>query len=134
MTKKHDYIQTVGRRKEAVARVRVGTKEADGLTLTVNGRDFKDVFKYVEWQNTITSPLTLTGMLKREISVKVGGGGIMGQAEAIRHGISRALSLLDPAVRTTLKKAGFLTRDPRIKERKKPGLKRARRAPQWSKR
>ncbi|OGY89875.1 MAG: 30S ribosomal protein S9 [Candidatus Komeilibacteria bacterium RIFCSPLOWO2_01_FULL_52_15] len=134
MVKKHDYISAVGRRKSAIARVRLSAKEADGLKITVNGRDMKDFFMYQEWQNVVTSPLTLTGNLKREVSVLVRGGGTNGQAEAIRHGISRALVSLDETLKATLRKAGYLTRDPRAKERKKPGLKRARRAPQWSKR
>ena len=134
MVKKHDYISAVGRRKSAIARVRLSAKEADGLKITVNGRDMKGFFMYQEWQNVVTSPLTLTGNLKREVSVLVRGGGTNGQAEAIRHGISRALVSLDETLKATLRKAGYLTRDPRAKERKKPGLKRARRAPQWSKR
>ena len=134
MVKKHDYISAVGRRKSAIARVRLSSKEAEGLKVTVNGRDMKDFFMYQEWQNIVTSPLTLTGNLKREVSVLVRGGGTNGQAEAIRHGISRALVSLDETLKATLRKAGYLTRDPRAKERKKPGLKRARRAPQWSKR
>jgi len=134
MVKKHDYIAATGRRKEAIARVRMSSKETEGMKITVNDRDFKDFFMYVEWQNTVMSPLTLTGNQKREITVKVNGGGTNGQAEAIRHGISRALVTLDETLKATLRKAGYLTRDPRAKERKKPGLKRARRAPQWSKR
>lgn len=132
--KKHDFVSAVGRRKGAIARVRVSAKPVDTLTITVNDRDFKQYFNYFDWQNIITGPLTLTGSLGRSITALVNGGGIKAQAEAIRLGISRALLKLDAEMRATLKKAGYLTRDPRIKERKKPGLKRARRAPQWSKR
>ncbi|MBI4090915.1 MAG: 30S ribosomal protein S9 [Candidatus Komeilibacteria bacterium] len=132
--KKHDFVSAIGRRKGAIARVRMSAKPVDTLTVTVNGRDFKDYFNYFDWQNSITGPLTLTGMQNRSITALVNGGGIKAQADAMRLGISRALLLIDAELRATLKKAGYLTRDPRIKERKKPGLKRARRAPQWSKR
>ena len=132
--KKHDFVSAIGRRKGAIARVRMSAKPADTLVVTVNGRDFKDYFNYFDWQNIITGPLTLTGMQNRSITVLVNGGGIKAQADAMRLGISRALLLIDAELRATLKKAGYLTRDSRIKERKKPGLKRARRAPQWSKR
>src|SRR3989338_8954952 len=132
--KKRDYIATVGRRKSAIARVRLKLKPAETLSITVNDRDFKEYFNYAEWQNTITSPLTLVGELAREITVRVTGGGIKSQAEAVRLGVARALIELNPELRQSLKKVGFLSRDARIKERKKPGLKKARRAPQWSKR
>lgn len=132
--KKHDFVSAIGRRKGAIARVRMSAKPADTLVVTVNGRDYKDYFNYFDWQNIITGPLTLTGMQNRSITALVNGGGIKAQADAMRLGISRALLLIDAELRATLKKAGYLTRDSRIKERKKPGLKRARRAPQWSKR
>ena len=132
--KKKDYIAAVGRRKSAIARVRISTKPVDTLTITVNDKDFKEYFNYFEWQNVIVGPLELTGNNKKDISIHVLGGGIISQAEAIRLGIARALLVSDTELRATLKKAGYLTRDPRIKERKKPGLKKARRAPQWSKR
>jgi small subunit ribosomal protein S9 len=100
----------------------------------VNGRPLGDYFNYFELQDIITSPLTMTGNVAKTITIRVVGGGLKAQAEAIRLGIARALVAADTQVRSTLKKAGYLTRDPRIKERKKPGLKKARRAPQWSKR
>lgn len=134
MTARKTYIATVGRRKSAIARVRLNVKPSDVLRITVNGKDFKAVFNYFEWQDIITAPLRAVGANNHEISAKVQGGGVKAQAEAIRLGIARALIASDKQLRPTLKKAGFLTRDPRIKERKKPGLKRARRAPQWSKR
>lgn len=132
--KKLDIIATVGRRKGAIARVRVSSKPADTQSITVNGRPLADYFNYFELQDIIRSPLTMTGNAAKTITVRVVGGGLKAQAEAIRLGIARALVAADAQVRSTLKKAGFLTRDPRIKERKKPGLKKARRAPQWSKR
>lgn len=128
-----EYLYAAGRRKTAVARVRIYPK-GKGL-IVVNGMPMTDYFDMVTSKEIITSPLKLTGHNKEfDISAKVEGGGTSAQAEAIRHGISRALLLFDDTLRSTLKKAGFLTRDARSKERKKPGLKRARRAPQFSKR
>lgn len=126
-------IATVGRRKTSVARVRL-TTGGKGV-ITVNGKTMEQYFPDEFWQMTVTSPLTLVGQRKNvDISVLTNGGGVNGQAEAVRHGIARALQKMDPDMRSTLKKAGFLRRDPREKERKKYGLKRARRAPQFSKR
>lgn len=120
------YIATVGRRKTSIARVRL--QDGQGL-ITINNKEVKDIHP------TIKEPLELTGLTKKvDVSVKVMGGGATGQIEAIRHGVSRALIKYNPETKTTLKKAGFLTRDPRAKERKKPGLKGARKSPQWSKR
>lgn len=119
------YWYGTGRRKTAVATVRIFENPKD---ITVNEKETK-------LPNNIIYPLELVG--KKDsfgVSVKVKGGGKESQLEAIRHGIARALEAFDPEYRLTLKKAGFLTRDPREKERKKPGLKRARRAPQWAKR
>ena len=121
-----------GRRKSSVARVYLlpGTGK-----ITVNKRDIDDYFDFETLKLIIRQPLDLTGTLdKFDIKVNVFGGGYTGQAGAIRHGISRALLQADDDFRQTLKKAGFLTRDPRMKERKKYGLKGARRAPQFSKR
>lgn len=119
-------IATVGRRKRAIARVRM--QEGKGL-LTVNGKTVNDIHP------SILQPLELSGLTnKMDISVKVIGGGLTGQMGAIRHGIARASILAKPESRKVIKQAGLLTRDPREKERKKPGLKRARRAPQWAKR
>jgi len=131
--KKQDYLYAVGRRKSAVAQVRV-YKKGDGKFL-VNEKDVNKYFPSAELLDKVKSPLNLAGQVdKLTITVKVKGGGASGQAEAVRHGISRALLLLNPNFRKPLKKAGFLTRDARVKERKKPGLKGARKAPQWTKR
>lgn len=132
--KKRDYTLAIGRRKAAVAKVRMHHKDVDALKIEVNEKDFKDYFNYFEWQETITSPLVLVGREKSHITVHLDGGGTKSQAEAIRLGIARALVMLDPEMKATMRKAGFLTIDARVKERKKPGLKKARRAPQWSKR
>ena len=125
-------IQTVGRRKRAIARVTV--VEGEGK-ITVNGRDLEDYFPNKLHQQDILSPLVL---LEREgqfdIKANIGGGGPTGQAGALRLAIARALNVYNPAERPTLKKAGFLTRDARAVERKKAGLHKARRAPQYSKR
>jgi len=103
--------------------------------IVINHKDLKVYFPSFEFQNIVLSPLKLAGQDSAvDVSVLVKGGGKRGQAESIRHGIARALLLLDKDYRKSLKKAGFLTRDARVKERKKPGLKRARRAPQWQKR
>jgi len=131
--KKQDYLYAVGRRKTAVAQVRV-YKKGDGK-FSVNEKDVTKYFPSAELLERVKSPLVLAGQIdKLDITVKTKGGGIAGQADAVRHGISRALLMLNPNFRKPLKKAGFLTRDARIKERKKPGLKRARKAPQWTKR
>ena len=128
-----EYFYGTGRRKTAVARVRLypGTGE-----ILVNGRSARDFFGGRDvHQVTIGQPLRLTNTAERfNISVKVVGGGVSGQAGAIRHGIARALTRFDQELRPTLKRAKLLTRDPRAKERKKVGLKRARKAPQYTKR
>jgi small subunit ribosomal protein S9 len=122
----------VGRRKQAIARVRLVA--GDGK-IVINKRDIDSYFGLETLKMTVRQPITLTGAGKGfDILVNVHGGGLSGQAGAIRHGISRALIKVDPELRTALKQAGFLTRDPRMKERKKYGLKAARRAPQFSKR
>lgn len=127
------YLEGVGRRKTAVAQVRLipqGEK-----TFLVNGKPIDIYFPAFELQQTAKAALERMNCLdKFGISVKARGGGFSAQAEAIRHGISRALVLFNPDFRKRLNKAGFLTRDSRMRERKKFGLKRARRAPQWSKR
>lgn len=133
VAKQVKYLEGVGRRKTAVARVRLipqGEK-----TFLVNGKPIDTYFPAIELQQTAKAALERMSCLdKFGISVKVRGGGFSAQAEAIRHGIARALVLFNPDFRKRLNKAGFLTRDPRMRERKKFGLKRARRAPQWSKR
>ena len=121
----------VGRRKKAVARVRLVA--GDGK-VTINHRDIDNYFGLETLKMTVRQPLVLLNANNFDILVNVNGGGLSGQAGAIRHGISRALCKADPDNRAALKKAGFLTRDPRMKERKKYGLKAARRAPQFSKR
>ena len=130
---KKPYFYGTGRRKSSVARVHLF--ENGTGSIIINGRDIDDYFGLETLKLIVRQPLVSTDMLgKVDIVVTVAGGGVSGQAGAIRHGISRALVLLNPEYRATLKAAGFLTRDPRMKERKKYGLKAARRAPQFSKR
>ena len=130
---KKKYFYGTGRRKSSVARVRV--YENGNGSIIINGRDINDYFGLETLKLIVNQPLVSTNMVgKVDIVVTVAGGGVSGQAGAIRHGISRALLQLNPEYRATLKAAGFLTRDPRMKERKKYGLKAARRAPQFSKR
>jgi small subunit ribosomal protein S9 len=125
------YLGT-GRRKHSVARVRL--LPGDG-NITINHRELNDYFGLETLRLIVKQPLLLTETSERyDVHVNVYGGGISGQAGAIRHGVARALLKVDPALRSPLKKAGFLTRDARMKERKKYGLKAARRAPQFSKR
>ncbi|NCC08633.1 MAG: 30S ribosomal protein S9 [Clostridia bacterium] len=126
------YFYGTGRRKSSVARVRLynGTGK-----VTINDREIDDYFGLETLKLIVRQPLALVGLEgKFDIAVRVTGGGVSGQAGAIRHGIARALLIYDAELRSQLKKAGFLTRDPRMKERKKYGLKAARRAPQFSKR
>ena len=126
------FFYGTGRRKSSVARVRLYNGTG---SVTVNGRDIDDYFGLETLKLIVRQPLELTGNTgKFDVAVNVGGGGVSGQAGAIRHGISRALLQFDENLRGALKKAGYLTRDPRMKERKKYGLKAARRAPQFSKR
>ncbi len=130
---KKKYFYGTGRRKSSVARVRV--YENGTGAITVNGRDIDEYFGLDTLKLIVRQPLVTTGTVdKVDVVVTVAGGGVSGQAGAIRHGISRALVLLNPEFRPALKAAGFMTRDPRMKERKKYGLKAARRAPQFSKR
>ena len=129
----HRYIEAVGRRKTSTARVRIteSTKES----VVVNGKDVPTYFPTADMQNIIAEAIEKSKVVgKFTISAKVIGGGIHSQAEAIRHGLSRALVSFDEETRKRLKKLGFLKRDPRMKERRKFGLKKARKAPQWSKR
>ncbi|MBA1336370.1 MAG: SSU ribosomal protein S9p (S16e) [Firmicutes bacterium] len=121
-----------GRRKNSVARVRLLPGEG---SININGRDIEEYFGLETLKVLVKQPLELTGTMgKFDVAAIVHGGGFTGQAGALRHGIARALLEADPDYRIALKKAGFLTRDPRMKERKKYGLKKARRAPQFSKR
>ena len=132
MYDKTPYFYGTGRRKSSVARVRLyqGTGK-----ITINDRDIDDYFGLETLKLIVRQPLALTETDEKfDIVCRVAGGGVTGQAGAIRHGLSRALLHVDGEFRPVLKKAGFLTRDPRMKERKKYGLKAARRAPQFSKR
>ena len=130
---KKKYFYGTGRRKSSVARVRV--YENGTGSIIINGREINDYFGLDTLKLVVNQPLVATDLVgKVDIVVSVAGGGVSGQAGAIRHGISRALLTLNPELRPSLKAAGFLTRDPRMKERKKYGLKAARRAPQFSKR
>ena len=130
---KKKYFYGTGRRKSSIARVRV--YENGTGSITINGRDIDDYFGLETLKLIVRQPLATTEQLgKVDIVVSVVGGGVSGQAGAIRHGIARALVVMNPKYRPALKAAGFMTRDPRMKERKKYGLKAARRAPQFSKR
>ncbi len=132
MYETNPYFYGTGRRKKSVARVRV---YAGSGKITINNRDIDDYFGLETLKLIVRQPLALTGTAdKFDIVCNVQGGGVTGQAGAIRHGLSRALLQYDENLRPALKKAGFLTRDPRMTERKKYGLKGARRAPQFSKR
>lgn len=129
----YEFIRAVGRRKEAVARIRLYPKGKGQVT--INQRELSKYFPAFEQQQQVVLPLKLTGTdTSFDIGVKVSGGGIHGQAEAVRHGIARALLRVNEDYRRPLRAAGCLTRDSRVKERKKYGLKKARRAPQFSKR
>lgn len=127
------YFYAVGRRKTSVAQVRLSTDK--GGKFLINEKPYREYFSTLDLQKDLVLPLKLTKTLNKfNISVKVKGGGIRGQTEASRLGIARALILRDPDLKKSLRDAGLLTRDSRKKERKKPGLKKARRAPQWQKR
>lgn len=136
------YYEAVGRRKEATARVRVLTKKAadqqaseDKAIITVNGMPYFEYFKHLKLQGIVESPLKKLKSLNRfKAIVTVRGGGMSGQADAIKIGFSRALVLFDTNFTKKLRKAGYLTRDARVKERRKYGLKKARKSPQWAKR
>lgn len=131
MTTQHYYYGT-GRRKTSIARVRVYMENGPVL---VNGKPMEEAFPWDSWQRRIMEPFRVTNSTGQfRVVAKVTGGGISGQAGAIRHGISRALIEADPSLRTPLKRAGLLTRDPRAKERRKYGLKKARKAQQYTKR
>lgn len=130
---RHSYLFAVGRRKKSIARVRL-FKNGEGK-ITVNDKEYDKFFPTFELSEMIRQPLEAVGKMKDfNFSIKVQGGGTKGQAEAARHGIARALLLVDKDLKATLKPLGYMKRDPRRKERKKPGLKKARRSPQWAKR
>lgn len=129
----HKYIEAVGRRKTAIARVRA--TEAAKTSFTINDRALENYFGTLELQSVVNAPIAREGFSgKYTITVKVVGGGLRGQAEAIRHGLSRILVMEDKEQKAELKKLGYIRRDPRKKERKHFGLKKARKASQWSKR
>jgi len=139
--KREKYFQAIGRRKESVAVVRLYTKkstdtlEGDHALVRINDKDYREYFSDANLRGVVESALRKLKSLNRfKATVKVSGGGMAGQAGAIKHGLSRALILFDINFRKKLKKSGFLTRDSRIKERRKYGLKKARKAPAWSKR
>lgn len=130
---KNRYFEAVGRRKSATARVRIfegGKKNA----ITVNEKDFESYFPTASLRIVANEAFRIADVGNFKVTAKIKGGGVSAQAEALRHGISRALVKFNEETRKTLKKEGFLKRDPRAKERKKPGLKKARKAAQWSKR
>ena len=129
---KQTYHHGTGRRKTAVAQVRL---MAGGGAVIVNGTPYEELFSRFVHREAITRPLVLTDTLdKYSVMVKVNGGGITGQSGAIAHGIARALVKADESLKPVLRQNGLLTRDSRVKERKKPGLRRARKAPQYTKR
>ena len=138
-TKKGKYVEAVGRRKTSTARVRI--LEASKAAFLVNGKDAKEYFKTEGERRLILDPMIKgqkvgegKAATKWNVEVHVSGGGVHSQSEAIRHGLARALVAFNPETRGNLKDLGFLKRDPRAKERRKFGLKKARKAPQWSKR
>ena len=138
---KEKYFQATGRRKESIARIRLYTKkstdtvEEEKALITVNGKDYVDYFSDINLRNVVESPLRKLKSLNRfKATVVVSGGGMRGQADAIKHGLARALVEFDLNFRKKLKKSGFLTRDSRIKERRKYGHKKARKMGQFSKR
>jgi small subunit ribosomal protein S9 len=133
-TKKEQYYEGVGRRKTSVSRVRI-TKVAKNAEIVVNDKSVAEFFNTEELRAVVVAPLEATSLQKEfNISIKVKGGGQRGQAEATQLGLSRALVKYNGDVQKTLRDLDYLKRDPRQKERKKPGLKKARRSPQWSKR
>lgn len=135
------YYEAMGRRKESIARIRLYTKKAIDVTeedralVTVNNKNYREYFSDANLWSTVEAPLKKLKSINRfKISAVVRGGGKSGQADAIKHGIARTLVLFDQNFRKKLKKSGYLTRDPRAKERRKYGLKKARKAPRWAKR
>ncbi len=132
MNQQQEYYYATGKRKTSIARVRL---YKDDGPMVVNGKPLEEAFAWASWQQHIFEPFKVTNTFgDYRITAKVSGGGVMSQAGALRHGISRALLVADPLLRQSLKQAGLLTRDARIKESKKYGLKRARKAKQYTKR
>jgi len=129
------YFEAVGRRKTAIARVRIFRASTNEPDITVNNKDYTKYFPLTRQHKTVLSPLEIFGVGdKTKTTVLISGGGLSAQAEAVRHGISRALVKMDNTLKKKLRRAGYITRDSRMVERKKYGLKKARRAPQWKKR
>jgi len=129
------YFYAVGKRKTAIAQVRIYPEGKEAKGIIVNERDFEKYFPIARLRETVKAPLALAGQdVKFDVTVKVRGGGTVAQAEAIRLGISRALVKFNADLKKSLRDHGFMTRDARKVERKKPGLKKARKAPQWAKR
>ena len=127
------YIETVGRRKTSIARARITPNTKSSII--INDKSIEDYFKVAEQRAIVVDAITESKLSQKfNITIMVSGGGVNSQAEAIRHAIARALIIFDTTLRKDLKKAGYLKRDPRAKERRKFGLKKARKAPQWSKR
>ena len=132
-TNKEIYIEAIGRRKTASTRVRLYKSSRESFI--VNDKELAEYFPTANLQSIVKDPFVKADLSQKfTVSAHIQGGGVSSQAEALRHGIARALVIHDPELRSQLKKAGFLKRDPREKERKKFGLKKARKAPQWSKR
>jgi len=133
MAKDTQYIEGIGRRKTSTCRARITPSKK--TEVTINGKTIDEYFPTEVQRATVMQPFNVEGLEQQfTVSVKVSGGGISSQSEAVRHGISRALTKFDEMLRKPLKSEGYLKRDPRMKERRKFGLKKARRAPQWSKR
>ncbi|MDZ4385240.1 MAG: 30S ribosomal protein S9 [Candidatus Moranbacteria bacterium] len=129
------YFYAVGKRKTSIAQVRLYPAGKVGNGVVVNGKDVKGYFTIERHSDMLKAPLMAAGLEEKfDVSVKVNGGGIMGQAEAARLGVARALIIFDENLKKSLKDLGYLTRDARIVERKKPGRRKARRSPQWAKR
>lgn len=128
------YFEGVGRRKRAVARVRFYPSDNGAGNLTVNSLDYKKYFPVARYKQSAIEPFRILKDKSGEAQAKVKGGGLMAQAEAVRLGLARALAKFNPDFKKELRAFGYLTRDPRMVERKKYGLKKARRAPQWTKR
>ncbi|MBI2873220.1 MAG: 30S ribosomal protein S9 [Chloroflexi bacterium] len=133
MANQQQYYYGTGRRKTAIAQVRLYSDGGGGIV--INGKPLEEALPWFAWQKVVQQPLQVTDSGgKFHVVAKTQGGGVAAQAGAVRHGIARALVAFDPALKPLLRKYGLMTRDPRVKERKKYGLKRARRAPQYTKR
>jgi len=129
------YFYAVGKRKTSIAQVRIFPVAKEGRGILVNGKDVKAYFTIERHSDVVKAPLAACGLVEKfDASIKIVGGGITGQAEAARLGVARALVVFDETLKKSLKDLGYLTRDARIVERKKPGFRKARRSPQWAKR